>query len=83
MSELKDKDEQYKKYLKLDSEKVTQEKTLRRFSGFLRTFFILFLIFFVATFIRDNYESVKMYVSSIFGQTKQADEDEADFDIRC
>ena len=71
MSELKDKDEQYKKYLKLDSEKVTQEKILRRVSKFLRVLIILLIIFSVATFIRDNYESMRMYISSIFVKTIQ------------
>lgn len=71
MSELKDKDEQYKKYLKLDSEKVTQEKILRRVSKFLRVLIILLVIFSVATFIRDNYESMRMYISSIFVKTIQ------------
>ena len=81
MSELKDKDEQYKKYLKLDSEKVAQEKILRRFARFLQAFIVLLLLFLIATFVRDNYESVKMYVSSIFAQTKQVEDDDDDFDI--
>lgn len=71
MSELKDKDEQYKKYLKLDSEKVTQEKILRRVSKFLRVLITLLIIFSVATFIRDNYESMRMYISSIFVKSIQ------------
>ena len=78
MSELKDKNEQYRKYLKMDSEEVAQEKTLRHFSKFLRVFISLLVIFWAATFVKDNYESLKMYVSSMFAQTQDSDNDDND-----
>lgn len=69
MGELKDKDEQYRKYLKLDSEKVSQEKTLRNFARFVKVVIFILVVFIVCSFIKDNYESMKMFVSSVFADT--------------
>ena len=68
MSELKDKDEQYKKYLKLDSEKVSQERTLRNFSRLFKLILFVMIFWALVNFVRDNYESAKMYVSSKFAE---------------